>query len=382
MNSKKDGAAERPEWIPEGADGALFATEVMRGIESSHDGLPGAAACSSTVKRRLPPKRRLFSVEEYRDGILSGDKTMLARAITLIESNAPAHFDLAQCLMAEILPHSGKSFRVGITGVPGAGKSTFIECLGTMLCRAGKKVAVLAVDPSSTVTGGSILGDKTRMENLSRCENAFIRPSPSGGTLGGVARKSRETMLLCEAAGYDTILIETVGVGQSEVTVRSMSDFFLLVQLATQGDDLQGIKKGVIELADAIVVNKCDGGLVEKSTLKKAELAGVLHFLNSPTPGWRPFCEVCSASTGFNVMEVWKRLEGFREKMLESGFFETRRARQKREWMHSVINDEILREFYSLPEIAAILPRIEEDVENSAMPVTAAVKALLDARRR
>ena len=319
---------------------------------------------------------------EYKEGVLAGDKTILARAITLIESNSPAHFDTAQELLSELLPYTGKSFRVGITGVPGAGKSTFIEALGTMLCKMQKKVAVLAVDPSSTVSGGSILGDKTRMENLSREKNAFIRPSPSGGTLGGVARKSRETMLLCEAAGYDTILIETVGVGQSEVTVRSMSDFFLLVQLATQGDELQGIKKGVIELADAIAVNKCDGALVEKSMLKRAELAGVLHFLNSPTPGWKPFCEVCSAQTGFNILEIWKRLEGFKKQVQDSGFFELRRARQKREWLLTVVNEEVLREFYALEGVAKILPQIESDVENSKISVTSAVKTLLDARAK
>lgn len=368
-----------PEWVPENADKSVFATEVMPGVKARHDGFEDGGF-SQVVKRRPVVKRKSFSVAEYKDGILSGDKTMLSRAITLIESNAPRHIEKAQELVSELLPHSGKSFRVGITGVPGAGKSTFIECLGTMLCKEGKKVAVLAVDPSSTVTGGSILGDKTRMENLSRLENAFIRPSPSGGALGGVARKSRETMLLCEAFGFDTILIETVGVGQSEVTVRSMSDFFLLVQLATQGDDLQGIKKGVIELADAIAVNKCDGNLVEKSTLKKAELAGVLHFLNSPTPNWSPFCEVCSAHTGFNVMEIWRRLQEFHKKMLDTGFFEIRRAYQKREWLHSVLDDEILREFYSRPEVASILPQIEADVEASKMPVTAAVRKLLSAR--
>ena len=367
---------KRPDWVPENADKSLFTTEVMSGIES--DGLAGGF--SGLRKHRPVHKRRQYSISEYKEGVLAGDKTILARAITLIESNAPAHFDAAQELLSELLPYTGKSFRVGITGVPGAGKSTFIEALGTMLCKMQKKVAVLAVDPSSTVSGGSILGDKTRMENLSREKNAFIRPSPSGGTLGGVARKSRETMLLCEAAGYDTILIETVGVGQSEVTVRSMSDFFLLVQLATQGDELQGIKKGVIELADAIAVNKCDGALVEKSMLKRAELAGVLHFLNSPTPGWKPFCEVCSAQTGFNIMEIWKRLESFKKQVQESGFFELRRARQKKEWLLTVVNEEILREFYALEGVAKILPQIESDVENSKISVTSAVKILLNAR--
>lgn len=367
----------KPEWVPENGDKTLFATSVMRGVEGggfADDGF------SKIVKKRPVVRRKTLSVDEMLEGVLAGDKTVLARAITLVESNSPAHFDKAQELVGKILPHAGKSFRVGITGVPGAGKSTFIESLGTMLCKRGEKVAVLAVDPSSTITGGSILGDKTRMETLSRLDNAFIRPSPSGGALGGVARKSRETMLLCEAAGYEIILIETVGVGQSEVTVRSMSDFFLLVQLASQGDELQGIKKGVIELADAIVVNKCDGNLVEKSTMKKAELAGVLHFLNSPTPGWKPFCEVCSAHTGMNIAEIWARLEGFKKTVRESGFWDARRARQKSEWLHTVLDGEILREFYSLPQIASIMESVERDVENSALPVTSAVKMLLQAR--
>ena len=376
--SDKNDKTFAPDWHPENADKEFFATEVMRGIESAHDGFDNGIP----LRGKKPAKRKPISLAEYKAGILAGDKTILARAITLVESNAEAHLDEAQKLISEILPHTGKSFRVGITGVPGAGKSTFIECLGTMLAQSGKKVAVLAVDPSSSVTGGSILGDKTRMENLSRIDNAFIRPSPSGGTLGGVARKSRETMLLCEAAGYEIVLIETVGVGQSEVTVRSMSDFFLLVQLAAQGDELQGIKKGVIELADAIAVNKADGNMFERSQLKKAELAGVLHFLHSPTPGWKPFCEICSAHTGFNVMEIWKRLEDFKTQMSASGFLETRRAKQKLDWMHSVIKEELMREFYSMPNIENMLSEIERDVESSVMPVTVAVKKLLDARNK
>lgn len=378
MPKNKDDKTFKPEWIPEDADKSLFATEVMRGVEGVDDGIGDDAS----FRGAKPPKRSKISIEDYKAGILKGDKTILARAITLIESNSPSHFETAQKLMSDLLPHTGKSFRVGITGVPGSGKSTFIECLGSMLAESGKKVAVLAVDPSSTVSGGSILGDKTRMENLSRKENAFIRPSPSGGTLGGVARKSRETMLLCEAAGYEIILIETVGVGQSEVTVRSMSDFFLLIQLASQGDELQGIKKGVIELADAIAVNKSDGNMLERSLLKKAELAGVLHFLQSPTPGWKPFCEVCSAQTGFNVMEIWKRLEGFREMMTKNGNLEKRRARQQLDWMHSVIKEELQREFYSRPEVVSVLAQVEEDVESFKLPVTAAVCKLLGAANK
>ncbi len=366
-----------PDWHPENADKKFFTTEVMKGIESKHDGMEGTGI---SVRATKPVRRKEFSIEEYKAGILAGDKTILARAITLIESNALSHIENAQKLLAEILPYTGKAFRVGITGVPGAGKSTFIECLGTLLAKAGKRVAVLAVDPSSSVTGGSILGDKTRMENLSRLHNAFIRPSPSGGNLGGVARKSRETMFLCEAAGYEIILIETVGVGQSEVTVRSMADFFLLVQLATQGDDLQGIKKGVIELADAIVVNKADGNLLERSMLKKAELSGVLHFLQSPSPQWKPFCEICSAYTGLNVLEIWGRLEGFYKQMQDNGYLQKRRAKQQLEWMHAVVREEILREFYAKEEVKNVLKNIEADVESFKMPVIAAVKKLLDAK--
>lgn len=248
-----------------------------------------------------------------------------------------------------------------------------------MLCKEfGKKVAVLAVDPSSTITGGSILGDKTRMENLSRCENAFIRPSPSGGVLGGVARKSRETMLLCEAAGYEIILVETVGVGQSEVTVRSMTDFFLLIQLAAQGDELQGIKKGVIELADAILVNKCDGNMVERSNLKRAELAGVLHYLNSPTPGWTPFCDVCSAYTGKGIREAWERIDGFRVMMEKSGFFARRRASQKIEWFKALMQDEILRRFYHIPGVKDMISHYTKLISDGAITAASAVKNLLD----
>jgi LAO/AO transport system kinase len=241
--------SDKPQWAPKDA-GAEFATKVMHGVSGGHDGMPGKAGTGAQAPTARPRRRRL-SVEEYVEGVLGGDRNALGQAITLVESNAVSHMEMAQDVLRRVIPHSGRSIRIGITGVPGAGKSTFIEAIGLYLCEQGHRVAVLAVDPSSKVTGGSILGDKTRMEQLSRDERAFIRPSPSSGTLGGVTRKSRETILVCEAAGFDVILVETVGVGQSETTVRSMVDFFLLVMIAGAGDELQGIKKGIMELADA-----------------------------------------------------------------------------------------------------------------------------------
>ena len=374
MNSQN----KRPEWVPENADKNFFTTSVMPGINLRKDDV-----VDDTISTAPRPKRRQLSLQDYKDGVLSGNKTIIARAITLIESNSEAHFDLAQQLIAELLPYAGKAYRIGITGVPGAGKSSFIETFGSLLCdEFGKKVAVLAVDPSSPITGGSILGDKTRMENLSRNENAFIRPSPSGGMLGGVARKSRETMVICEAAGYDVILVETVGVGQSEVTVRSMTDFFLLVQLAAQGDELQGIKKGVIELADGILVNKCDGNMVERSMLKKAELSGVLHFLNSPTPDWKPFCEVCSAHTGMGVREAWKLLDGFREKLTATGYIQKRRGEQKIEWFQSLLEQEVLRKFYNQNGMESMMEHYKKLIANSEITAASAVKNLMKASEK
>ncbi len=364
---------KRPEWVPEDADKRFFTTSVMAGINLRKDDV-----VDDTISTAPRPKRRQLSLEDYKQGVLSGDRTIIARAITLIESNSEAHFDMAQQLIAELLPYAGNAYRIGITGVPGAGKSSFIETFGSMLCDDfDKKVAVLAVDPSSSITGGSILGDKTRMENLSRNKKAFIRPSPSGGMLGGVARKSRETMVICEAAGYDVILVETVGVGQSEVTVRSMTDFFLLVQLAAQGDELQGIKKGVIELADGILVNKCDGNMVERSMLKKAELSGVLHFLNSPTPDWRPFCEVCSAHTGMGVREAWLKLDDFRQKLTSSGYLQKRRGEQKIEWFQFLLEQEVLRKFYKQDGMSNMIEHYKKLISNAEITAATAVKNLI-----
>jgi LAO/AO transport system kinase len=280
--------------------------------------------------------------EEYARGVRAGDATVLARAITLIESTAPQHAEDAEELMKLLLPHRDHSVRIGITGVPGVGKSTFIEAFGLYLCEQGHRVAVLAVDPTSVVSGGSILGDKTRMEKLSRHPAAYIRPSPSGGALGGVTRKTRETITLCEAAGYDVILIETVGVGQSEIAVRSMTDFFLLLALTGAGDELQGIKKGIVEMADAIAVTKADGDNVIAAERLQLELAQVLHLLAPATAGWKPEVLTCSAVKGSGIPEVWAVVEKFRKEMMASGEWDARRLRQVHEGLVEFAREQVL----------------------------------------
>ncbi len=367
---------QRPEWVPEGADEKTFTTHVMGGVDGGHDGMPGQSVGNPHVRTRLKKRPRL-SASDYIDGIRNQNRTILARAITLIESNAPAHQDLAREVLAALLPDAGQSVRVGITGVPGVGKSTFIEAFGMELCERGKHVAVLAVDPTSTVSGGSVLGDKTRMEKLSRCPEAFIRPSPAGGTLGGVARKSRETLMLCEAAGFDTILVETVGVGQSEVTVRHMVDFFLLLMLAGQGDELQGIKKGVIELADAIFVNKADGDNIPRAKAKRSELHSVMRFLQPATPGWKPIAGTCSAHTGEGVDDVWNTVERFVTTTQESGSFSRRRQKQEIEWMHTLIEEGLKAHFFAHPLVKQRLPEMEASIREGKATVAGSVEALL-----
>ena len=358
----------RPEWQPEGADGA-YAGRVMTGVADEGAALPDASR----------PQRRRFTAEDYVAGILAGNRMILSKAITVIESNAPKHFELGQQIVSSILPHTGQSIRVGITGVPGAGKSTFIEALGTHLCRLGHKVAVLAVDPSSSISNGSILGDKTRMEQLSREPNAFIRPSPSGGTLGGVTRKSRETMLLCEAAGYDVILVETVGVGQSETTVRGMVDYFLMVAITGAGDDLQGIKKGIMELADSILVNKADGDNRPKALVARADFDQMLHYLRPATEGWHSRAYVCSSVTGEGVPEMWDVICQFKENVTASGVFERRRREQNIDWVSTMV-DEFLHDVIERnPVIVTARSRVNSGVADGSMTPTAAAREIISA---
>jgi LAO/AO transport system kinase len=308
-------------------------------------------------------------------GIRSGDRAALAQGITLVESRAAKHRAPARELMQAILPETGGALRVGMTGTPGSGKSTFIEALGMMLCDRGKKVAVLAVDPSSSRTGGSILGDKTRMEDLCRHDNAFIRPSPSGASLGGVAARTREALLLCEAAGYDVVLVETVGVGQSETAVRTMTDFFLLLQIAGAGDELQGIKKGVIELADAIVVNKADGDNLLRAKLAKVEYTKVLHFLHPFTPGWKPKALTCSALNNEGIAAVWEMIESFRDQLTESGVFEARRAEQNVDWFDSLLKAAVMERFTA--KNGERIKNMETAVRVGELPVSVALDQLL-----
>lgn len=367
----------KPSWSQ--SDDDKFACRVMRGVEGGHDGMTDKGGDTHAPAPQPAVKRKKLTVDDYVDGILAGNRMILSRAITLIESNAAAHFEMAQQVIQKILPYTGKSTRVGITGVPGAGKSTFIEALGTKLCQEGHKVAVLAVDPSSTVTGGSILGDKTRMENLSREPNAFIRPSPSGGTLGGLTRKSRETLLLCEAAGYDTILVETVGVGQSETTVRSMVDFFLLVVLTGAGDELQGMKKGVMELADAIVVNKADGDNRQKAKITRAEYERILGFLRQATEHWTTHAYTCSAYTHAGVMELWHDvIEKFMQQGRDNGVLAARRRQQTLSWVHAMVEEHLHNLFYRAPEVIACKDGIEDEVVQGKLSPTLAVQKLIN----
>ncbi|MBX3044562.1 MAG: methylmalonyl Co-A mutase-associated GTPase MeaB [Candidatus Kapabacteria bacterium] len=359
MSNKK-----KPEWVPE-KGGDEFASSVMPGVSINQ------------VHKYKVVKRKTLNVEDFVRGVLESNTVILSKAITLIESNNEKHTELTQSVIKELLPYSGKSVRIGITGPPGAGKSTFIESLGMFLCKNGFKVAVLAVDPSSTVSGGSILGDKTRMEYLSREHHAYIRPSPSGGTLGGVARKTRETILVCEAAGYDVILIETIGVGQSEVTVRSMVDFFLLLLLPGSGDELQGIKKGVVELADSIVINKAEGNYKDRANLTKASYSNALRLLTSATEGWIPKAMTCSALNNDGIEEVWSVINEFMINTKDSGIFEKRRNEQLINWVNSMVEDEVHRRFFGNSEIRKLRSELENRVLSAEVTPTQAVNLLI-----
>jgi LAO/AO transport system kinase len=319
----------------------------------------------------------LKSPQEYIDGVLSQDRLMLARTITLIESTLPAHQDMARTIVDQILPHTGKGIRIGITGVPGAGKSTYIESFGNMLTEMGHRVAVLAIDPSSTRSGGSILGDKTRMERLAINRNAFIRPSPSSGTLGGVGRKTRETMLACEAAGYDVVIIETVGVGQSETTVASMVDFFLVLMIAGAGDELQGIKKGVLEVADTIVINKADGDNVMRAEIAQKEYETALHMLMPNSPNWSPQVLTCSALEHTGIDKIWETILDHRTKLTESGEMAEKRKHQALDWMSFLLDEGLRQWFYTDPKVKAAIPGLRSDVEMEKTSPTAAADTLL-----
>ena len=312
------------------------------------------------------------------DGVLRGDRAPLARAITLVESNSPLHRPAAREVLRAVASRTGHAMRIGISGVPGAGKSTFIESFGNHLCDLGHRVAVLAVDPSSSLSGGSILGDKTRMEPLSRRPECFIRPSPSGGALGGVARKTRETISLCEAAGYDVVLIETVGVGQSEITVRSMVDCIILLLIAGAGDELQGMKKGILEIADIFVVNKADGGNRARAEATRAEFARIVPLLNSQATGWRPPVLSISAIEHRGISDLWDVTSRFFEHLREDGRLDALRRAQTLHWWRELVEQELHHRFVSNPAIAEFSRRLENEVLSGRTPPSLAAEELLD----
>ena len=323
-------------------------------------------------------KRRQMTTDEYVAGILDGNITILAQAITLIESNNPVHYIQAQEIIERCLPHSGKSVRIGITGVPGAGKSSFIEAVGNMVTSYKHKLAVLAIDPSSERSGGSILGDKTRMESICHNPDIFIRPSPSAGSLGGVARKTRETIVLCEAAGFDIIFIETVGVGQSETAVHSMVDMFMMLQISGAGDELQGIKRGIMEMADMMVITKADGENVKKAELAKAQYQGALKLFPLPDSEWRPKVYTCSSLEGTGLEEVWQGVEQYLQHIELNGYFTSNRNRQNKYWMYETINETLKSSFYNNPEIESRMEEVERRVLDAKLSSFIAAKELLD----
>ena len=323
-------------------------------------------------------RKRALSTDEYVEGILAGNITTLSQAITLVESANPAHYAQAQEIIERCLPHAGHSVRIGITGVPGAGKSTFIEAVGNMVTSLRHKLAVLAIDPSSERSGGSILGDKTRMESICHNPDVFIRPSPSAGSLGGVARKTRETIVLCEAAGFDVIFIETVGVGQSETAVHSMVDMFMLLQISGAGDELQGIKRGIMEMVDTMVITKADGENVRKAELARTQFQGALRLFPLPESGWRPKVYTCSAVAGTGLEEVWKGVEEFLDHIHANGYFQHNRNRQNKYWMYETINEALRGSFYRDPAVEARIGEYEKRVLEDRISSFVAAKELLE----
>ena len=323
-------------------------------------------------------RRKVLSPEEYVEGILAGDRVMLSRAITLIESSLESHYEAAQKVIEQCISHSGNSLRVGITGVPGAGKSTFIEAMGNHLIDKGHRIAVLAVDPSSEISKGSILGDKTRMETLAVNEHAFVRPSPSAGSLGGVARKTREIIILCEAAGYDVVFVETVGVGQSEIAVHSMVDFFLLLMISGAGDELQGIKRGIIEMCDGMVINKADGDNLDKARIARSQYENALHLFPPAPTGWTPKVKTCSSITHDGMPGVWDMVKEHDHMMKARGHFQEKRNRQQQYRLHESIKESLKTHFYNHPVIEKKIREVEKMLDAQQMTSFQAAKVLLD----
>jgi LAO/AO transport system kinase len=343
-----------------------------------HKGIPQPPNINPEVLNKSGRKRRRkYSADEFVSGIISGNRTILSQAITLVESSLPEHYETGQVIIEKCLPFSSRSIRIGITGVPGAGKSTFIESFGLHITGVGRKLAVLTIDPSSEQTKGSILGDKTRMEQLSVHPNAFIRPSPTTGALGGVARKTRETIILCEAAGFDTILIETVGVGQSETAVHSMVDFFLLLMLAGSGDELQGIKRGIMEMADMIAITKADGANRIPAENARVSFENALHLFPKKTSGWCPRVHTCSALTNTGIKELWDIIMEYTDFTSKSGYFETFRKEQAVVRMHNTILEYLNNSFYSCRDVSSLVPEIEQQLyEGTITSYKAAIKLL------
>jgi len=354
-------------------DPAFAGLNVNKGIDQ-----PDAVNADSVHRFLKKNQRKELTVAQYCEGILSGNRTILSRAVTLIESNKPDHQEIAQEIISHCLPFSGKSLRIGITGVPGAGKSTFIETFGTYLTSTGRKLAVLAIDPSSERSRGSILGDKTRMEELASDPNAYIRPSPSSGSLGGVARKTRETILLCEAAGFDTLLIETVGVGQSETAVHSMVDFFLLLQIAGAGDELQGIKRGIMEMADTIVINKADGDNIHRANSAATLYRNALHLFPPTQSGWIPQVKICSSLRKTGISEIAGCIGEYFEFVKGNNYFEERRSAQAKFWMHETIEARLKSNFYQDKMVKTAIGLLEKEVTDDKLNPFVAANELLE----